>query len=95
MHSGFFLYQLCVRRDKLKNKFRAMMRLMNTTKHTLFLLEVTSFRHLLPCNFYLQSIYIYFITLRCLLIRCPAMSFVGIYRNRPINNVDFHTYSIE
>ena len=39
-----------------------MMRSNNTTKHTFFLLEVTSFPHLLPCNFYLQFIYIHFIT---------------------------------
>ena len=59
--AGFFVYQSCIRRDKLKNRFHAMMRSMNTTKHILFLLEVTSFPHLLPCNFYLQFIYMYFI----------------------------------
>ena len=54
---GFFVYQLCIRRDKPKNRFHAMMRSMNTTKHTGFLLEVTTFPHLLPCNFYLQFMY--------------------------------------
>ena len=54
---GFFVYQLCIRRDKPKNRFHAMMRSMNTTKHTGFLFEVTTFPHLLPCNFYLQFMY--------------------------------------
>ena len=54
---SFFVYQLCIRRDKPKNRFHAMMRSMNTTKHTGFLFEVTTFPHLLPCNFYLQFMY--------------------------------------
>ena len=35
-----------------------------TQLNTLFLLEITTFQYLLSCNFYLQFIYIYFITLR-------------------------------
>ena len=91
--AGFFVYQLCLRRDKPKNRFHAMMRSMNTAKHTLFLLEieVTSFPHLLPCNFYAQFIFHNF---KATFDQLPPLSFFGIYRNRPIHNGDFHTYSI-